>query len=70
VQQAGILRDSVGPRVQVKAAGRFRRLADVRAAVNAGATRVSAELSPELAQAVAAAFEDEPADRAVSTRAS
>jgi deoxyribose-phosphate aldolase len=70
VQQAGILRDSVGPRVQVKAAGRFRRLADVRAAVKAGATRVSAELSPELAQAVAAAFEDEPADRAVSTRAS
>lgn len=70
VQQTGILRDSVGPRVQVKAAGRFRRLADVRAAVNAGATRVSAELSPELAQAVAAAFEDEPADRAVSTSAS
>ena len=70
VQQTGILRDSVGPRVQVKAAGRFRRLADVRAAVNAGATRVSAELSPELAQAVAAAFEDEPADEAVSSRAS
>jgi deoxyribose-phosphate aldolase len=70
VLQTGILRDSVGPRVQVKAAGRFRRLADVRAAVHAGATRVSAELSPELAQAVAAAFEDEPADKAVSARAS
>jgi deoxyribose-phosphate aldolase len=70
VQQTAILRDSVGPRVQVKASGRFRRLSDVRAAVAAGATRVSAELSPELAQAVAAAFEEAPAERAVSSRAS
>jgi deoxyribose-phosphate aldolase len=70
VHQAGILRDSVGPRVQVKASGRFRRLSDVRAAVTAGATRISAELSPELAQAVAAAFDDAPAEQAVSSRAS
>ena len=70
VHQAGILRDSLGPRVQVKASGRFRRLSDVRAAVAAGATRISAELSPELAQAVAAAFEDAPAEQAVSSRAS
>ncbi len=70
VQQTGILRDSVGPRVQVKAAGRFRRLADVRAAANAGATRISAELSPELAQAVAAAYDDEAVEPAMSTKAS
>jgi deoxyribose-phosphate aldolase len=70
VQQTSVLRDSVGPRVQVKAAGRFRRLADVRAAANAGATRVSAELSPELAQAVAATFEDDPVEPAVSSKAS
>ncbi|HEX6128176.1 MAG TPA: deoxyribose-phosphate aldolase [Candidatus Limnocylindria bacterium] len=54
VQQTAVLRDSVGPRVQVKAAGRFRRIQDVRAAMAAGATRVSAELTAELAQAVAA----------------
>jgi deoxyribose-phosphate aldolase len=58
VQQTAVLRDSVGPRVQVKASGRFRRLADVKAAVTAGATRVSAELSAELAQAVAALEDD------------
>jgi deoxyribose-phosphate aldolase len=58
VQQTAVLRDSVGPRVQVKAAGRFRRLSDVKAAVAAGATRVSAELSAELAQAVAALGDD------------
>ena len=53
VQQTAILRDSVGPRVQVKAAGRFRRLSDVKSAVAAGATRISTELTAELAQAVA-----------------
>lgn len=56
IQRAGLLRDSVGPRMQVKAAGRFRRLADVRAAAAAGATRVAAELAPDLAQAVAEAL--------------
>jgi deoxyribose-phosphate aldolase len=60
VRRAALLRDSVGPRVQVKAAGRFRTLADVRAAVTAGATRVSAELSPELAAAATALFGAEP----------
>ena len=53
VQQAAVLRDSVGPRVEVKAAGKFRRPADVRAAAAAGATRVAAELSEELASAMA-----------------
>ena len=51
VQRAALLRDSVGPRVQVKASGRFRTLTDVRAAVSAGAALVSAELTPELASA-------------------
>ena len=46
-----LLRDSVGPRVQVKAAGRFRNLADVRSAATAGAGLISAELTPELASA-------------------
>lgn len=70
VQETGILRDSVGPRVEVKAAGRFRRLADVRAAVAAGATRISAEVTTELAQAVAAAFDAAPAEPVVTSRAS
>jgi deoxyribose-phosphate aldolase len=54
VQRTALLRDSVGPRVEVKASGRFRTLADVRAAAAAGATRVSAEFSAELLAAVAA----------------
>jgi len=53
VKRTGLLRDSVGPRVQVKAAGRFRQLADVRAAAGAGATRISAAFTPELAAAAA-----------------
>jgi deoxyribose-phosphate aldolase len=53
VQRTGLLRDSVGPRVQVKASGRFRTLADVRAAVSAGASLVSAPLTRQLAGAVA-----------------
>jgi deoxyribose-phosphate aldolase len=54
VQRTALLRDSVGPRLQVKAAGRFRNLADVRAAASAGATRVSAEFSAELLAAATA----------------
>lgn len=69
IHQAAVLRDSVGPRVQVKAAGRFRRLADVRAAAAAGATRISAELTAELAQAVAGAMDDAPPARAVASHA-
>jgi deoxyribose-phosphate aldolase len=65
VRRAAILRDSVGPRVQVKASGRFRTLADVRAAASAGATRISAPFSPELAQAASDSFalpgQDSPA---------
>jgi deoxyribose-phosphate aldolase len=76
IHQAGILREGVGPRVQVKAAGRFRRIADVRAAAAAGASRVSTELTAELAQAVAQAMDDgstDPSDgsagRALASRA-
>jgi deoxyribose-phosphate aldolase len=53
IAQTAVLRDSVGPRVQVKAAGRFRRATEIRAAAAAGATRISAELTPQLAQGVA-----------------
>jgi len=56
VKRAGLLRDSVGPRVQVKAAGRFRTLADVRAAAAAGASRISAAFTAELAAAAADLF--------------
>jgi deoxyribose-phosphate aldolase len=82
IQRVALLRDSVGPRVEVKAAGRFRTLADVRAAASAGASRVSAELTPELAAAAHIAFGPkaglppqplEPANprpRAVASRAS
>jgi deoxyribose-phosphate aldolase len=82
IQRVTLLRDSVGPRVEVKAAGRFRALADVRAAASAGASRVSAELTPELAAAAHAAFDQQadlplqplepakPRPRAVASRAS
>lgn len=81
VHRVTLLRDSVGPRVEVKAAGRFRTLADVRAAASAGASRVSAELSPELALAARAVFNpadpglqalerQDPRPRAVASRAS
>lgn len=59
IQQARLLRDSVGPRVEVKAAGRLRRLQDIRSASSAGASRVATELTAELA----AAFNDSIADR-------
>jgi deoxyribose-phosphate aldolase len=82
VHRVALLRDSVGPRVEVKAAGRFRILADVRAAASAGASLVSAELSPELAQAARDSFNPaaggspqplerhSPRPRAVASRAS
>jgi deoxyribose-phosphate aldolase len=60
VRRAALLRDSVGPRVQIKAAGRFRALADVRAAASAGASLVSAELTPELARLATGALAGGP----------
>ncbi len=71
VARASLLRDSVGARVQVKAAGRFRTLADVRAAASAGAIRISAPFSAELAAAGVAAFSEgveEPQPRGGAAR--
>ena len=45
-----MLRDSVGPRIGVKASGRFRSVDQLTAAVAAGATRVSAQLTAALAR--------------------
>jgi deoxyribose-phosphate aldolase len=45
-----LLRDSVGPRIGVKAAGRFRSVEQVLEAVEAGASRVSAHLTGAIAR--------------------
>jgi deoxyribose-phosphate aldolase len=45
VGRAKVLRDSVGPRIQVKAVGRFRTADEIGQAVSAGATRVAAPLT-------------------------
>ncbi len=45
-----ILRDSVGPRIGVKAAGRFRTADQVLEATQAGATRISTRLTATLAR--------------------
>jgi deoxyribose-phosphate aldolase len=50
VARTRILRDSVGPRIGVKAAGRFRSADQLHEAVRAGATRVAAHLTPALAR--------------------
>lgn len=49
VARTRLLRDSVGPRIGVKASGRFRTTQEIDEAVGAGATRVSTELSDDLA---------------------
>jgi len=50
VARTRVLRDSVGPRMGVKAAGRFRSSDQLEEAAVAGATRVSALLTPALAR--------------------
>ena len=45
-----VLRDSVGPRIGVKASGRFRSAEQIMEAAAAGATRVSAHLTPAMAR--------------------
>jgi deoxyribose-phosphate aldolase len=50
VQRTRLLRDSVGPRIGVKAAGRFRSVDQLREALEAGATRVTTVLSGALAR--------------------
>ncbi|HSK93272.1 MAG TPA: deoxyribose-phosphate aldolase [Candidatus Angelobacter sp.] len=49
-----LLRDSVGPRIGVKASGRFRSAEQLVEAAAAGATRVSAPLTAALARQAAA----------------
>lgn len=53
VARTKLLRDSVGPRIGVKAAGRFRSADQLVEATRAGATRVSATLTSALARSVA-----------------
>lgn len=47
-----ILRDSVGPRVQVTASGRFKGADDLQAAAGAGAARIATALTPAMIEAV------------------
>jgi deoxyribose-phosphate aldolase len=58
IKQAALLRDSVGPRIAVKASGRFRTLPDLRSAASAGAAWISAPFSPELARAAVGTFDE------------
>lgn len=53
VARTRILRDSVGPRIGVKASGRFRNAEQIGEAAAAGATRVSAFLTLALARSAA-----------------
>jgi deoxyribose-phosphate aldolase len=50
IARTRILRDSVGPRIGVKASGRFRSADQLSEAAAAGATRVSAHLTATLAR--------------------
>lgn len=51
LERTALLRDSVGPRVQVKAAGRLRTVDQLQQAASAGASLVATRLSAELARA-------------------
>jgi deoxyribose-phosphate aldolase len=53
VARTKVLRDSDGPRIGVKASGRFRTVGELVDAVGAGATRISTYLSVSLARAAA-----------------
>ncbi len=63
-----ILRDSVGPRVQVTASGRFREADDVLAAADAGASRVATVLNPEMIGAIGEALDTAPASAGTTRR--
>lgn len=63
VARTRVLRDSVGPRIGVKACGRFRTTDQLADAVAAGATRVSAQLTQALARQASG-----PAPAAASAR--
>jgi deoxyribose-phosphate aldolase len=60
VARARVLRDSVGPRIGVKAAGRFRTLDQLTEAAQAGASRVSTRLTVTLARLAAEAAPTAP----------
>jgi len=64
VARTGLLRDSVGPRIGVKAAGRFRTADQILEATRAGATRVSTRLTATLARLAT----DEPAPAPAAAR--
>jgi deoxyribose-phosphate aldolase len=53
VARTTLLRDSVGPRIGVKAAGRFRTAEQIDDAMRAGATRVSTQLTRTVARLAA-----------------
>ena len=55
IARARLVRDSVGPRIGVKASGRFRTLEQLVEATNAGASRVSTLLTATLARLAAEA---------------
>jgi deoxyribose-phosphate aldolase len=61
VALTSILRDSVGPRVQVTAAGRFRDADDALAAVAAGATRIASTFSAPLVEGITEGLNAGPA---------
>ncbi|MDP9273780.1 MAG: deoxyribose-phosphate aldolase [Chloroflexota bacterium] len=63
ISRTAVLRDSVGPRVLVEAAGRFRGGDEVREAVAAGATRVSAAFRASLLSSVGEVLQPAPAGR-------
>lgn len=56
-----VLRDSVGPRVQVTAAGRFRDAGGAQAAAAAGASRIACTFSASLVAAIAEGLNAGPA---------
>lgn len=56
IERTALLRDSVGPRVGVKAAGRLRSIDHLREAAAAGALLISTRLSAELARTGSAAM--------------
>ena len=61
IARTRLVRDSVGPRIGVKASGRFRTLEQLAEASNAGASRVSAPLTATLARLAAEAATAVPA---------
>lgn len=56
IERTALLRDSVGPRVEVKAAGRLRNVDQLRDAAAAGATLLATTLSRELARVASEAL--------------